>query len=227
MKLEKFCGGKIYLDVTESPTMQGFKLCSWQYKQRQILGDLASHIDTFVDIGACLGYFTLFMAKKMNDKGRILSFEPHPEDYKWLNKSIKANGYNSIETFQTALSNKEGTTNLYLANERGQHSLIGKYKKIRVKTTKLDTILKDKVDLVKIDVEGGELIVLEGMEETIENNPNLIITIDMHPEKIDVRKTIQFLYNQGFNIYSICHNLQPISQILDPNTIGEILAKKG
>ena len=226
MKLEKFCGGKIYIDVNESPTMQGFKLCSWQYKQRQILGDLASHIDTFVDVGACLGYFTLFMAKKMNDKGRILSFEPSSIDYKWLNKSIKASGYNSIKTFQTALSNKEGTANLYLAEERGQHSLIGNGKKIRVKTAKLDTILEGKVDLVKIDVEGGELLVLEGMKETIENNPDIIITIDMHPEKIDIRKTIQFLYNQDFKIYSINHNLQPISQILDPNTIGEILIKK-
>lgn len=225
MKLEKFCGGKIYIDVNESPTMQGFKLCSWQYKQRQILGDLAPYINTFVDIGACLGYFTLFMAKKMNE-GRILSFEPSPIDYKWLNKSIKANGYNSIKTFQTALSNKEGTANLYLAEERGQHSLIGNGKKIRVKTAKLDTILKGKVDLVKIDVEGGELLVLEGMKEIIKNNPDIIMTIDMHPTKIDVKKTIQFLYNHGFNIYSICHNLQPISQILDPNTIGEILIKK-
>lgn len=57
----------------------------------------------------------------MGQEGKVLSFEPEPENCRWLRKSIRANGYENVTLYEAALSETDGTARLYLGEERLAH----------------------------------------------------------------------------------------------------------
>ena len=127
-----------------------------------------------VDIGAHVGYFSLLAAEMVGSPGTVYAFEPEPNNHALLKKNIELNSYSNIQAIQKAVSNKCGSTQLFLsALDSGSHSIYdaaarGVTGNSLVNTTTLDAFLEGEgwpnVDLVKIDVEGAELTVLEGME---------------------------------------------------------------
>lgn len=115
--------------------------------------------DTFIDIGANNGYFSLMASLLVGQKGEVYSFEPTPSTFKRLETNVRINGFKNIKTFKLALGEKTGLLKLNISKkEDGQNSLINitnKNGSVPVKVVKLDKILrKKKVDLIKIDVEG-------------------------------------------------------------------------
>ncbi len=136
---------------------------------------------SFVDIGANQGIYTLIASKNRNIK-KIYSFEPVPENFKSLNKNIKLNSFNRITTIKAAISSQN--KNRYISFNKfhtGTSSLDLKKnntnKLIKIKTINfryLNKLIKLDYNLIiKIDVEGHELIVLEQIVKS-----NLIIKVD-------------------------------------------------
>lgn len=134
---------------------------------------------TVLDIGANAGFLTLLLADLVGPTGRVFCFEPCPETYKLLEKNIRANDLKYVRTFPVALSNRNGTAVLTRnprndgANTLGDLSasadLAGwdvEQLKVQVPTLTLDDFLEEqdveRVDFVKIDVEGAETMVFEG-----------------------------------------------------------------
>ena len=137
-----------------------------------------------VDIGANIGYYTLLMAL---NQAKVFSYEPEPKNFKLLQKNVNLNNFSSnVKLYNKAVSNYNGFSKLFLAGATdlngevivdeakggapGMHTLsnnrfvIGKdhfVNSIDVEVTKLNL---DKIDFAKIDVEGHELHVLEGMK---------------------------------------------------------------
>ncbi|MBU3925958.1 FkbM family methyltransferase, partial [Patescibacteria group bacterium] len=142
----------------------------------------------FVDIGANIGYFSLVSAKLVGDQGQVYAFEPDPDNFNLLEKNIKANNYKNIIAVNKAVSNKSGKARLYLEPDNlCAHSLVAKNdnKFVEVETVILDEFLKDKkIDVIKIDVEGFEPVVLEGMKNIIKNNDKISIITEFYPEAI-------------------------------------------
>lgn len=143
-----------------------------------------------IDIGANIGYYTLLAAKLVGEKGRVFAFEPEPRNYALLLRNIELNGYNNVIAQQKAVSNKAGKVKLFLDRlESGAHSLY----KVReealeavvVNAISLDGFFKDKeypINVIKVDVEGAEMMVLLGMTKIVENNDNLkFFTEFCHP----------------------------------------------
>ena len=142
----------------------------------------------FVDIGANLGKYSVIVSKRMNKKGKVIAIEPHPYNFKMLEKNIKLNKLNNVILKELACSNSKDISDFYLdevgLKGGGGHSLvkiIGK-NKISVKTDTLDNILRElkikKIDLVKIDVEGGEINVLKGAVKILKNShPKIIFEV--------------------------------------------------
>lgn len=136
-----------------------------------------------IDIGANIGCHTLTMASAVGPSGRVLAFEPHPRMFQRLTRNVELNGLRNIEHHNLALGDSEGETTLYapvesdpqpsmatlhlqnLELDRAQHEAFG----VRVVT--LDAFCGthgvERVDFIKMDVEGHELRVLEGARETI------------------------------------------------------------
>jgi hypothetical protein len=94
----------------------------------------------------------------------------------------------------------------------GEHSLYRKgIRNIPCKTTTLDDYLKHysyKVDVIKMDIEGGEMKALAGMTEVLKANSKLILFTEFNlkgfPEGVTPYDFISFLRNRGFTVYKIC-----------------------
>jgi FkbM family methyltransferase len=146
---------------------------------------------TFVDVGANVGDYSLLAASIVGDAGRVLCFEPEPQNRYWLQKSIDLNGYKNMDVFPVALSDTNRQASLYLGEIAGYHTLIPGHPErqagtITVPTRTLDSHLKElgreRIDMMKIDVEGAELQVLRGARTTMENNPQMILFLEIHPD---------------------------------------------
>ena len=119
--------------------------------------------DIVVDVGANIGYYTLLMAK---NHASVFSYEPEPQNFDLLKKNVILNNFSSnVKLYNKAVSNFHGYSKLVLSDHStGQHKLEKNRfgtKSIDVEVTKLEL---DKIDFAKIDVEGTELLVLQGMK---------------------------------------------------------------
>lgn len=124
----------------------------------------------FVDAGANFGVYTLVASKLVGETGRVLAFEPTAGSFATLRQNIDLNRSSNVRLFQVALAQKKGRAWLYhgwdpVGNSLGRDPLAGSEGE-EVQTESLDTVLKengvDRVDVIKIDVEGAEELVLQG-----------------------------------------------------------------
>ena len=144
-----------------------------------------------VDIGANVGYFTLLSAEQVGPGGTVYAFEPEPDNYALLKKNIELNSYSNIRAIESAVSDECGSIQLFLSSmDNGSHSIYDAAARgvagiKTVNTTTLDAFLEGKgwpkVDLVKIDVEGAENKVLDGMKLFCEKSPEFNLIIEFCP----------------------------------------------
>jgi len=224
-------GGKIYLNLRENKSEREKFIGYYEYQKTNLFKKMVKPGMTILDIGTNKGYFSLLSAKKMDDDGQVLSFEPHPKNCYWIKKSISVNGYKSIKLFQVALSNKNGEMRLFVGAKSGHHSLVRNQElgSIAISTRKLDDILAEqkisKVDLIKIDVEGAEIQVLEGANKLLaQQSPKLLI--DIHD--IDRKKLFRILEKFGFKIFDYSTNkfVELDEKEFISKRVNEIFAKK-
>jgi FkbM family methyltransferase len=154
---------------------------------RQLIQRLVRPGETFVDIGANVGIHTLAAASAMQGRGRIVAFEPHPVTHGLLRKSLMLNGFTALaETHQAAVSNHTGRMPLHLGSTSGHHSLYPLEGEQPTATTvevpllRLDDVIAADlpVDLIKIDVEGAELDVLDGAAATVGRNHDIALIVE-------------------------------------------------
>ncbi len=185
--------------------------------------------DTFIDIGANVGYFTLLAARQVGEGGRVIAFEPEQNNYAALVLNVRLNKLQNITCVQKAVGAKEGFMSLHVnpLNEGGS-SLIPiltyaddeerwSHEKIREKFP--DTALEQKTEvitldhfltqnplqkqarvIIKIDVESAELEVLQGMRELLARTPTLSIVCEVTREG---EKIAALLNERGYTIRAL------------------------
>lgn len=133
----------------------------------------------FVDVGANMGEYTLFAAKRLT-RGKVLAFEPFPKILTLLNENIRLNNFSSIQVLPYGLSNKEGILPIHELDEmNGNEGLSTFYpgsQKIKIALNvplksfdeEFDSYQIDRIDFMKFDIEGGELPALRGAKKSIE-----------------------------------------------------------
>jgi FkbM family methyltransferase len=180
---------------------------------------------TVLDIGAHIGYYTLLAANLVGENGRVVAFEPHPHNFTMLEKNVKINEYKNAVLVQKAVSDKSGHIDLFLSEYGTLHSLlqVGK-KSIVVEAVTLDDFFdKDyKVDVIKIDVEGAEMLALLGANKVITANGNLKIFTEFVPERL---KRLGFLPEEylnkltgyGFKLWNINNRRKQLEPVDDAN----------
>lgn len=133
-----------------------------------------------VDVGANVGFYSLFLAKHF-PKGKIMAFEPLPQNFELLKENLELNKAINIEILNRGLSKEEGSLEFYIdPNCAVNASLknVSDSKNVQVvkcPVSTMDIHLKNrsqKVDFIKIDVEGGEFFVLQGaMDLLVKDKP--------------------------------------------------------
>jgi FkbM family methyltransferase len=158
---------------------------------------------TFVDVGACTGYYTLIAAKLVGSDGKVFAFEPEPLNFEWLIRNVSINGFKNILPIRKAVSDKNSLIELYLDKDNiGGHSIVQNRggESILVEAVALDNFFKDQTpDVVKIDIEGGEILALRGMEQIIKRSKELSLFVEFLYNKKEI---LDFL-SKYFEVYLI------------------------
>ncbi len=159
-----------------------------RYEARLIRGALSPG-ENFWDIGANIGYFTLLAAAALNNTGEIVAFEPGKVAYERLQENISLNNFTNVTAVNLAASNRGGEAKLYLATEiadTGANLYQGGNERTQfeiIHTIPLDIFFAQKKlpapHFIKIDVEGAELVVLQGATEILtKSSPLLLIEME-------------------------------------------------
>ena len=176
--------------------------------------------ETFVDVGANVGSYSLMVANEYKDMAvKVIAIEAHPENYKALRRNIQCNQFeNVIIPINKVVSNYKGLVDLYERSHDGtrvdsemysicndQH--IDAYnilhpsgKSLEIECDTLDNILLNyRVDVIKMDVEGAEVLALKAATKTLERIRKIVVEI--HGDKFEDVKGV--LRTHGFKVESI------------------------
>ena len=169
-----------------------------------------------VDVGANIGLHTLNMARIVGNTGRVFAFEPDPSNFEILGENVKINNYQNIILEEKAVGDKHGRVTLYQSDNPGNHRLFPQTKQtkgeVEVELTSLDKYfidsnLAEKINFIKIDVEGLEFSVLNGMKNILKNNKKIKILFEFMPDIMEVGfapiGVLNLLTSIGFKLYCI------------------------
>lgn len=206
--------------------------------------------NTCFDIGANIGLMTLNFAKQVGEAGQVIAFEPHPDISKCLEENIAKNKMSGrVRFFNYGLSNYIGVGTLHgidnSAPNRGMSSLVpanlhGLSQKIEVTIVTLDRFVTDhkidKIDFIKIDIQGAEGLLLQGATETLTRfSPFLMIEIapdDLAQAGWSPALIFKQLHLLGYRSFSEldskgnCHSPLDINLIPSTFSSSSIICKK-
>ncbi len=143
---------------------------------------------TVFDIGANIGYYTLMAAGLVGETGKVYAVEPFPLNFEAMKHNVELNGFGGIvEYTQLAISDQIGTTKLFLGKGDNVHTLVncipGERETINVETVTIGEFQKGRrpVDMLRMDIEGGEVNVFAGMDEIFKSGIYPDIFFEVHP----------------------------------------------
>lgn len=186
---------------------------------------------TVVDAGAHIGYFSLLFARRA---ARVLAFEPSPHAHALLRRNLDSNGYPRVELHEAALHSGPGRLTFHtcedgLAGGSVHHPGGGfRWQTLEVAAQSLDALLSPgaRVDLVKLDIQGGEGHALAGMRRCLSDNPGVQLLVELWPRGLatagtPARAVLESLAGQGFTFTDV----RETERAMVPMTVDELVAR--
>jgi FkbM family methyltransferase len=182
---------------------------------------------TCVDVGANWGYFTLLAAHLTGVQGTVLALEPDPRLFPTLRQNVDANGLEQVEVLQLAASDTSESRWLEGHDRRDGnrgtshlvHALRDEASSFRVETSTIDALLDVRnvrtVDLLKMDIEGGEALALRGMRNGLAAQRYTRILLELHPTMLgehgsSVGEIVSLMLDAGYRGWWIDHSDQAV-----------------
>lgn len=161
----------------------------WEPSVTRHLSGLLQAGMTFMDLGANIGYYTLLAAHRVGPQGRVVAFEPDQQNCTLIQMSVLDNGFENVELFPLAAADHSATfafelrdgSNGMLTEELSASSVSDVRRLLSrkvVRAVAIDEILHhlDRLDVMKIDVEGAEYRALRGMEALLTKHRPIIFS---------------------------------------------------
>ena len=198
---------------------------------RTVIESLAMKTQVFIDVGANIGFFSL-VAAKLNPRLKLVAFEPNPRMFSLLLEHKRVNGLWNLTAEPVAVSNRDGTVQLFLNGSDMSASLEPDFQdtfnpamdSVVVSRTTLDSYVQrhgiSGSMLLKVDVEGHDKAFLEGAQATIAQlRPDIIIEVlgDFEPAALE-----QFR-DSGYRFYRITHQGLIESEAVTLTRIGDFV----
>jgi FkbM family methyltransferase len=189
-----YFGNQYYLDLNTTVSSRLFYLGEYEKDNIEKCLSFLQPGSVFFDIGANIGIYSLSAARLGS---RVFAFEPNPRVFPDLQNNIQLNNGLKIETFNCACSEMDGEVSFTIAVDSAYSSLhataynseiweFRQAEQVTVPSKKADTLVNelniDTVDLCKIDVEGGELNVLLGMQKTLEQQRVKALQVEINED---------------------------------------------
>ncbi|MGW1076539.1 FkbM family methyltransferase [Streptomyces sp. NPDC002537] len=183
--------------------------------------------DTFVDVGANIGYFSLLAAGLVGGEGRVVAIEASPMFHQILRRHVQLNGRDNVRAVNVAVSDKRERLELVLASNRnlGASSIVpydGPAVSVfdveaRPLTEILDPAEIATARVIKIDVEGAEGGVVRGLAPLLDKlRPDAEITVEVTPDRMaklgdSVEELLNTMQQSGFHMYRLANDYAPES----------------
>lgn len=148
----------------------GCWLGSYEYdKQRRFAKSLSAGEVVF-DLGANVGFYTLLASELVGRAGKVIAFEPLPENLTYLHKHLRMNRITNVQIFEAAVADSIGVARFRV--DRSTMGALSTDGELEVKTVSLDRLFEmgqiPPPSLIKMDIEGGEYSALLGTRAILE-----------------------------------------------------------
>ena len=180
---------------------------------------------TFVDVGANWGYFSLVASPLVGPTGRVVSVEADPRACQALRANIARNGFDFATVLELAASDRPGTLRLQEyaegSNDSGNYGLTSTTttqpdgRRFDVPARPLDDALEDagidRIDVLKMDIEGAEAPALRGLDRRLRTGRIRQILLEVHPHHLrdqgsSVEEVVGSLRRHGYALWAIDHS---------------------
>ncbi|MCL4247147.1 MAG: FkbM family methyltransferase [Anaerolineae bacterium] len=185
----------------------GCWLGSYEFKKQRLLSSLIPQASIVYDIGAHVGYYTLLFSKLVGDQGKVVAFEPLPENVKYLKSHIQLNRISNVTLFEVAVAKEPGTIFFRKVPDRSQGYIVQLPlgNDLQVSQVSIDRlVLSGEIappTHLKIDIEGAELLALKGAMDTLRNHRPMIFLATHGTEVHDA--CCKLLYGLGYELSPI------------------------
>ncbi len=203
----------------------------WEPEATAFLNNCLKPGDTFIDVGANIGYFSLLAAKNVGPNGRVIAVEASPVVYQHLVGNVNLNQARQIRTLNVAAAAEKGTVALYCGQECncGATSVVCGESDVviaEVHAAPLTDLISDdewnNARLVKIDVEGAEVGVIRGLGPLIERGrSDREYLIEIHPAQLrrlghSPAEVLRTFHDAGYHAYTIGNDYEPATYLQRP-----------
>ena len=183
------------------------------YRDYEILGTFTPRRgQVVVDLGAFVGFYTLRAARLAGPEGCVVSVEPLPQHYCVLELNARLNKLENVELVRACIAGSRGVRRLYVPCYSANASLIEEYaeragrveRAVHTRCITLQDLLEEtglkEIDLLKMDLEGAELEVLESSEDLLD--PAIIrrIVVEVHREVVKPYEVSSLLEEAGYDV---------------------------
>lgn len=181
---------------------------------------------TVVDIGANIGLYSMLAAQVVGDSGQVICFEPNSENCRLILLSTRRNGFKNVTLYPMAASDRTGVAlfSMHLGSNGGliptnESSLLSPNCMV-VPTVRMDELVLDPVDLIKIDVEGAEGLVIRGAQNLIERHRPIVtseFSMEMLPRVSGMpgKEFLSFFQTRGYDIFLVDRKSSDLIRIED------------
>jgi FkbM family methyltransferase len=172
------------------------------------------------DVGANIGYYTLLASRQVGPSGRVVAFEPSPRNISYLHRHLALNHATNVMLVPAGCSDRNGLAAFDAGRDCATGHLLEPASHANghrdlVPTVALDEIVRESglvPDVLKIDVEGAEMLVLEGAAHTI-GTMRPIVLLGAHSAALRSACT-SFLAARGYGEPSVCEEVEGDTELL-------------
>ena len=214
-------GMKLTLDLL---TEKDYWLGTYEPELQSAIADLIKPGDIAYDVGANIGYITLLLARQVGDTGQVFAFEALPENQRRLQENINLNQLNDrVKIIQVAIVERSHPVEFLLGPSHGTGKAVGSAGRqelqypgaITVSGTSLDEFVytagKPAPKILKMDIEGGEVLALPGMQRLL-HQERPIFLLELHgPEA--ARVAWEVLHETNYQLYRMQSGYPPITSL--------------
>ena len=215
-----------FLSLIKSRQIRSLK---WIDKEVELIPSLVNDGESCIDVGANYGMYTFHLSRSIS-AGTCYSFEPVSETHFVLSRVIKLLKLKNVKLFKIAASNEEGEVKInipltksgiphaglsHLHNQsfdRKHQRQADRYQHFKLETIKTKTLdsmipANEKISLIKLDIEGAELLALQGARKILENHsPSICIELSTYCLEtfgITKKDVADYLLDLGYQIYKV------------------------
>jgi FkbM family methyltransferase len=192
----------------------------------QVIQEYLSEGDTFIDVGAHIGYFTVLASQKVGSAGKVISFEPFSVNYEYLQKNVQINNLENVTVFHSGLWSSSAKKGIIETAPCRARIVEGS----GIEMVRLDS-LDLKPDMIKMSIEGSEPFALRGMTRTLERHRPVLL-LEFNPVAIVVaggKITDFWKLLKGYKVFKVpgmkaMKSFEQLRRICPDHSIVDLLA---